>query len=585
MVKSNKVSGALIRVLAVISVMVTVILMSGRYDAFAADEYYKIDGLYWGFEKSTGTITWVPWDWQGGEIPSEIEGVKVAAIGEWACCNNDKGQRDHVTEIIVPEGVTKLESGVFWKCRIKSIHLPESLTVIADQVFGRCTELEEMAIPGNVREIGDYAFMYDEKLERVTVGGDEIDYLFQFEEKGIKLGEYAFRGVYFLRKDFSPSYKTGKYYTALHELTLDAGTTGDYVSDIFKIANSQKGYHEGDSFDEQHGNNKRGDNDFTEYNYWYGEPGTKWCGEFAAWVIAMASVPTEIYSTKYHTPEEDTYKWQDTAYAGGSYKLKKGDVILFLYDGGNHVVTVESVSVDGNKVRIDTIDGNDSDSVTNDVYEIDAKTGKTTNCWTDINGHVDEIYGPDWSKVENVKYYTVKFDANGGSVKTKSKKLSNGAFYGVLPIPSRSGYEFDGWYTEKEGGKKITAYRIVSLTGNTTLYAHWNAAQGDENKGDTGNNEKTEKLTLKASVSKSKIKYSAVKKKTRSVTIKVETNAGKVEFSNVSSASLKSFITISEDGKVTIAKGAKKGTYKIKVTATSEDGSQTAVKTVKIKVK
>ncbi|MCR5685527.1 MAG: InlB B-repeat-containing protein [Lachnospiraceae bacterium] len=347
---------------------------------------------------------------------------------------------------------------------------------IGEYALRDCPALLKIEFGKGLKSLGEGFGSRDELLESVTVGGQEIDYLHRFGEVGVEVGDYVFRNCYFIRKDFSPSYKTGKWYDALHKLKLNAGKTGDYVSDMFKIAYSQKGYHEGDSFDEQHGNNKRGDNDYAEYNYWWGEPGTKWCGEFAAWVIAMASVPEEIYSTKYDTPEEDTYKWEDTSYAGGKYSLKKGDVILFKYDGGNHVIMVESVSVKNGRVTINSIDGNHSDSVENDVYEVNAKTGKTTNCWTDINGYVDEVYGPDWSKYKNIKFYTVKFNACGGKTKVKSKKLSNGAFYGVLPIPTREGYEFDGWYTKKEGGTRITAYRKVQLTKKTTLYAHWKKA-------------------------------------------------------------------------------------------------------------
>ncbi|MCR5324623.1 MAG: leucine-rich repeat protein [Lachnospiraceae bacterium] len=664
---------------AMIGLVVVLCLLVPFRAVSADDEYYKVDGLWWGFEKATGTITWIPWDWQGGKIPSEIEGVKVTALGEWACTNNDEGKRDHLTEVILPEGLTRLDSGAFWKCRIKNISLPDSLQVIGDSSFSEMPELESLTVPGSVTEIGkycftndpkleslifmdgkgsrtigdwsiadvpslknisfgkgftkigsgvaryaealetvslpsglksigDYAFRFDENLESVTVGGKEIDFRFQFADEGIKLGDYAFGDTYFLRKDFSPSYKNGKWYEALHKLELTAGETGDYVSDIFKIAYSQKGYHEGDSFDEQHGNNKKGDGDYAEYNYWWGEPGTKWCGEFAGWVIAMASVPQEIYSSKYDTPEEDTYVWEDTAYAtmshsqelaalGQKYEIKKGDVILFNYDGGNHVIIVESVSVSGNTVTIDSIDGNHSDSVENDVYKVNAKTGKTTNCWTDINGYVKEIYGPDWSKVKDVKYYTVKFDATGGKTSVKSKKLSNGAFYGVLPIPTYSGYAFDGWYTEKDGGKKITAYRMVNLTGNTTLYAHWSkdgnaASDGDggktgdgDNGGETGNSGDNEKSTVTISASKSKLSVSTLKKKTLTVTISVSGNAGSVKYKNVSASSIKKYITVSNDGKVTFEKGAKKGTYKIRVTAFSEDGKSKTVKTVKIKVK
>ena len=83
-----------------------------------AQESLTINGLWWGFDSSTGTITWVPDGWQGGELPSEIGGVKVTGIGEWACCNNDEGRRDQVREIVIPESVTHIDKGAFYKCRI-----------------------------------------------------------------------------------------------------------------------------------------------------------------------------------------------------------------------------------------------------------------------------------------------------------------------------------------------------------------------------------------------------------------------------------------------------------------------------------
>lgn len=69
--------------------------------------------------------------------------------------------------------------------------------------------------------------------------------------------------------------------------------------------------------------------------------------------------------------------------------------------------------------------------------------------------------------------YTVTFDANGGSVSTTSKIVTNGETYGSLPTPTRSSYSFDGWYTSASGGTRVTDSTTVDLTGNQTLYAHW----------------------------------------------------------------------------------------------------------------
>ena len=66
--------------------------------------------------------------------------------------------------------------------------------------------------------------------------------------------------------------------------------------------------------------------------------------------------------------------------------------------------------------------------------------------------------------------YTVTFDGNDGtpsvgSMTTTKQKLTS------LPDASRSKHSFNGWYTEKSGGTKITTDTVFSA--NTTVYAHW----------------------------------------------------------------------------------------------------------------
>ena len=76
------------------------------------------------------------------------------------------------------------------------------------------------------------------------------------------------------------------------------------------------------------------------------------------------------------------------------------------------------------------------------------------------------------------KEYVVTFDANGGSVGQKTKTVVSGTSYGALPTPTRTGYEFAGWFTAQSGGTQITEGTRVELSGNLTLYAHWTGAAG-----------------------------------------------------------------------------------------------------------
>ncbi|MBE6041221.1 MAG: hypothetical protein E7220_01715 [Clostridiales bacterium] len=69
---------------------------------------------------------------------------------------------------------------------------------------------------------------------------------------------------------------------------------------------------------------------------------------------------------------------------------------------------------------------------------------------------------------------SVSLNANGGSLTTNTVTRFSGRAYGTLPVPTKSGYTFDGWYTAKKGGSKILSTSIVA-SGKTkvTLYAHW----------------------------------------------------------------------------------------------------------------
>ena len=70
--------------------------------------------------------------------------------------------------------------------------------------------------------------------------------------------------------------------------------------------------------------------------------------------------------------------------------------------------------------------------------------------------------------------YTAYFDANGGTVSQSLKNITHGQTYGTLPTPTRGDYEFLGWYTEIDGGTRISADDIVAVENDITIYAKWN---------------------------------------------------------------------------------------------------------------
>lgn len=73
--------------------------------------------------------------------------------------------------------------------------------------------------------------------------------------------------------------------------------------------------------------------------------------------------------------------------------------------------------------------------------------------------------------------YRITFLANGGYIGSQNiTSLSrSGLLYyttiGQLPVPKRSGYVFNGWYTDPYGGSQISA--AVKITADSVYYARW----------------------------------------------------------------------------------------------------------------
>ncbi len=118
-----------------------------------------------------------------------------------------------------------------------------------------------------------------------------------------------------------------------------------------------------------------------------------------------------------------------------------------------------------------------------------SREGYTFNGWftsadggsqvSDGNGLVsasDHTLYAHWS----ANQYTVSFDNNDGSSTISEKNVVYDNNYGELPVPTRTGYTFIGWYTtytDAENAVLITSDSRYNLADNQTLFAHWKANQ------------------------------------------------------------------------------------------------------------
>ena len=115
--------------------------------------------------------------------------------------------------------------------------------------------------------------------------------------------------------------------------------------------------------------------------------------------------------------------------------------------------------------------------------------------FTEVNGGGTQYYKSDgtstnnWDKTSDttiyakwtVKTYTVKLDRQEGSGGSDSVTATYDDAMPSITVPTRPGYTFDGYYTEKNGGGKQyynadgTSARNWNKASDTTLYAKWMA--------------------------------------------------------------------------------------------------------------
>ena len=113
----------------------------------------------------------------------------------------------------------------------------------------------------------------------------------------------------------------------------------------------------------------------------------------------------------------------------------------------------------------DNLEGTSDTSVTPDVKTytgFTSPTAQTANINSDGSLAVKYYYSRN--------QYTITFNANGGSVSpTSASVYYNGTT--TLPTPTRTDYDFQGWYSATSGGTKYT--NATQWTSAKTIYAQW----------------------------------------------------------------------------------------------------------------
>lgn len=413
----------------------------------------------------------------------------VTSISGFAFCESN------ITSVSIPDSVTKMGPAAFFMCKsLTNVKLSENLTVLEDfcnssnstlGLFEYCEKLKYVVIPDSVIYIGNQAFCHCDSLKSVVMGNN-VRYI----------GENAFSACDSLETitvSDSPVIDTDAVADLksigmggsipsgdnLKRLVIPDGIIGEIT--INSYAHSLEYIKIGSGI--------------TSFDYW-----KEFCPKLKEIDVSkdnpiLTSVDGILYSKDMSTIIE-----VPTAYDLGNYVLPN-NVKTIGAGAFSHCFNLTSVEIPQNVTSIE------SDAFYK-CENLQSVTIKNINCKIFYQDDISGIKygstfcnGATYSKGEDIPYYDgiisgyinstaqrwaeyyeynfvpipfiVTFNANGGTVSTTSKSVNYGSTYGTLPISTRNGYTFDGWYTASSGGTKITSTSNVTITANQTLYAHW----------------------------------------------------------------------------------------------------------------
>lgn len=186
----------------------------------------------------------------------------------------------------------------------------------------------------------------------------------------------------------------------------------------------------------------------------------------------------------------------ETNNLNGNFTLTEaGTYAIIVTDASGHFVSENCTvpdTVDGTppEVRLYPEESPEPGNLKVDVGVYEKGSAPTVKCGSqnlNITSKGGGIYSSSFTVTKGDTYTVTATDAVGNSDEasiivyalvddsSKTLKLAVDGTYGTLPTPdAKQGYTFDGWYTAKNGGTKVTTSGNPKTDGYT-LYAHWTA--------------------------------------------------------------------------------------------------------------
>ena len=154
-----------------ISMILAVLLISSVFAVAPLTASAKTSGDYEYEVLEDGTVEITKYNGEGGDIaiPSKLDNYTVTAIGENAFSDNYR-----LENVVIPEGVKRIENLAFSDGSISGVTLPESLEHIGMWAFQDCESLYTISIPKNT-QLEERAF-YGTSFKTISVDSENPYY-------------------------------------------------------------------------------------------------------------------------------------------------------------------------------------------------------------------------------------------------------------------------------------------------------------------------------------------------------------------------------------------------------------------------
>ena len=428
----------------------------------------KLEGVT--IPESVTSIGQFAFQWCGG-----LKSVHISDLAKW--CQIKFGDRanplyqahelylngEHVTKLVIPEGVTSIGSYAFAGCSgLTEVMFPNSVTNIGGVAFMDCSGLMELALPGSVVEIGTSAFRGCSGLTEVeiphgvkAIGGGVFSDCSSLTKITVEPGNenYVSQNGLLLTKD-------GK--------TLKEGVNGTVVipSSVTRINNFA--FSGRDSLTQV-----TIPNGIREIG-WFAFSG---CDSLTKVVIPSSVVNIEPRAFVSSGLTSIAVEEGNEFYSSRNGMLLSKDGTLLIQGVNGEVEFPPCVRMIGEMAFMECSGLTRlviPDSVTNIASKAFAYYRGLTDAWLPrhLEGKFSANVFEDCGNMTLHYYdraYTVTFQTEEGVV--EQRQCPAGASIGTLPpTPTHAGYAFEGWWTAVDG-EQVTGETVV--TNDVTYYAKW----------------------------------------------------------------------------------------------------------------